>query len=1478
MPKFGAFQTVSEISRGALATVWSARREDEDATAAPKYVVKACKPDVDIAGAEQAALAVKLFLEQAELQQRIAKEASDTWAPIIALARMTAEEGWGGSGSGGEGGAYYVTDLYAWSLERLASRRIDLTTPNLVRYVRGIMRGLAGLKKMADRPHGNLKAGNVLLSGDGEPEGLSVRLSDPLPGSQLEKGAGETVDLRALGEILHLLITLQAYRGQVGWPIPDSPRWARLAGGAKWLTLCNRLLDPYETQSKATTQDVETALAGIESARTPGGKKKKIIIGLAAVLLLAVGGVTAYVLTHQGGQNNGGNGSSSGEGNTTVQFDPKAWEALCDAYLNEKIDLFGSELASPVAIAGGKSRVGWYGEVVPSLAPEFAGAGQKIKDFDPRILADKPSAERFKFLRENPPDVMKETKAADIKAGLQYIDDLKQKIQDNVATPLRKTGKEWDGKGWTAAAGHLKKVADDLVAKPFSIEALDRSVETQVLVSEIAKLESAVAAIAKDVEAKAEGDVVLLKFGGWPRTYAGEESKASAGLNSLRGIKVALEDAKATGESLLEFVKGSKWSEICRKELVASNKYTQLAAAGTTTRETFNGWIRLVEEPEFAPPTNDPRWQNDAITKTNVEALVQTLKAAFGKDDPKDQEFAEVFVSLGKARELLGLPAARGAHVEVLNEVEGRVREWWSQPYGCDTKKEVQERFTSGKYAEVATALSKAVNDYKGAVIAIKTKRGELKEIAALEVDALWGESDGKLTTREIVDAWHKWRGAKPSDRESPEAAARASEVRPIHEFLVELHKQVQTVAWAWPPKLDDALRQSLEADAARKKTALLSAFLQEREAAKNWSPEVKDLTAKMAASAKEYGEHATRIVNLTSLLDQGYGSAEPTGAPETVQKLWDEVPVSVQASLTGLKKRVDGLKELEESVDLKKLSDAVGSPQSGPEAVLAAWQGLSRANPTWPATPDELVTERRMIAGMKDRVERLTKSRTDGATLNSKIETERKRRWIRYVAAAKTRADVAAALTDEMLAKGTGFGVEEGDLKPKENAQDALVLFRWKLYKFEDAVSKYGAGDDEKVKAASEAFVIAARGIVDGLADKADAQKMLVAIKGHVNRPADTTPAPKFEELGPGSMLNAGWKLGPVGDGSVLSFTSKDDVVKLDFILVQPQGGEPFYLARTELSIEQFKAIANALPQESGWAPLKKLMNPAPGTNASVTDKRGDKPRAWIPDVREMIIPSAESNKDGSTDWLKWKPDFRTVHPYVTGFRLVDDANAPDKRIKKDMEPTPQTPMQFISPSAALAIARLAGCRLPTSLEWTEAAAPARQSAAPVNLRDTAWKNQFDYNPDAASESVYGPPGDKPAVAPNDGWIWFMPVSKGGEVPTQFVHMKGNVAEMVLDTTSPDGSSSPALQTTLAKDATAFIKANKAGLSVIGGSALGPPDRLDKFLITEEDLRGWPDVGVRLAFSAKGARKPPDSLAILVKQALDNFWAAGGK
>jgi hypothetical protein len=209
------------------------------------------------------------FLNAARAQQRVSKESS-RWGKVYQTGLIP-------------GGAYYVVEQFPRSLQRLLDMQARLSADQLFSMLSQAIDALADLRRVSERPHGNLKPSNVLLRGRRLGAARSLVLADPLPAAQLAPGHAAD-DLESLGRILWQLVTRSPSAGHLIWPVDESSEWAELGGdGTRLLALCNLLLDPEKPP--ATKLDlVQRQLAGRRRRRIAW----RTAAAIAAMALLVV--------------------------------------------------------------------------------------------------------------------------------------------------------------------------------------------------------------------------------------------------------------------------------------------------------------------------------------------------------------------------------------------------------------------------------------------------------------------------------------------------------------------------------------------------------------------------------------------------------------------------------------------------------------------------------------------------------------------------------------------------------------------------------------------------------------------------------------------------------------------------------------------------------------------------------------------------------------------------------------------------------------------------------------------------------------------------------------------------------------------------------------------------------------------------------------------------------------------------------------
>jgi formylglycine-generating enzyme required for sulfatase activity len=279
MPSFGNYETISELHRTGFVIIYRARPATEDKD---NFAIKAFQPIALLAEEEQAKSESKLFLSSAHTQHSVQTRGGLHWAPIHQY-DSTAE------------GAFYVTDLYDHSLQKLIDGHVKLSPAILHKIIESIALGLVEVKQACNRPHGNLKATNVLLGAEGKTAALKIVLSDPLPDEHIKKYHW-TDDLRAVGELIYQLIMHRSAPTTHGWKVSKTDEWKTLGKYAKhWINLCNRLLSTPAKPDEITIEGLIEELARLKKIRSTYLRRWIIAAGLLVATGIAVFLVYGYI-------------------------------------------------------------------------------------------------------------------------------------------------------------------------------------------------------------------------------------------------------------------------------------------------------------------------------------------------------------------------------------------------------------------------------------------------------------------------------------------------------------------------------------------------------------------------------------------------------------------------------------------------------------------------------------------------------------------------------------------------------------------------------------------------------------------------------------------------------------------------------------------------------------------------------------------------------------------------------------------------------------------------------------------------------------------------------------------------------------------------------------------------------------------------------------------------------------------------------
>ncbi len=530
--------------------------------------------------------------------------------------------------------------------------------------------------------------------------------------------------------------------------------------------------------------------------------------------------------------------------------------------------------------------------------------------------------------------------------------------------------------------------------------------------------------------------------------------------------------------------------------------------------------------------------------------------------------------------------------------------------------------------------------------------------------------------------------------------------------------------------------------------------------------------------------------------------------------------------SLGQLLARLVELKKISTSDDTGLLADkvvaaAAESSPLAPAEALMAWERLAMLG--WPT--DE---------GGLDRALQL-RSGPLAANVARIVEPHRQSAEQRAAAAS------SAIWNNFVHAKG---GTEEGltralSTRSLFGADEATIRQGWLGYNLalrEFLTATRSETTDGAFRAAAQKFLNDATAAGPAVLATPGAAAFLNTVRALVEKP----PSADLSKFGPGA---AGWLFQPGKDGAAVYTWSRGGVDHtLTFLPVKSSSETGLFICTSELSVGLF---IDAISAANRWEDVRRAMSnrPEPG----LPDARiGPRPWVWRR-APEVIALSRSASDDKSLGWLSG----------VSG--LGDNLYYSPELSRQPAAPSLDSPMQYLSPVAAVIAAKALGCRIPTAEEWTAALG---EKPATGNVRDASWKKQFSHVQTLVAKGFDVPgPGSgafrpfgtaKPSAADegaavtdaDDGFLWFAPINSGAGA---FEHLLGNVAEYVTeDAAGLDAIAGP--------DGVYAAAERAEKVKVIGGSAIAPPSidpRVPQAVGRTQARGGFADVGLRLAFPA---------------------------
>lgn len=1413
MARFGDYEGSREVYRGGLAVVYTARGPGGPEE---RFAVKVLELPVYLADEERVELESGLFIEAAETQKRAA--AAGGWAPVHASGRC-------------EGGAWYATDLFERSAEKLVLHRRELEPAELFRVIDAVVQGLISLRNAESRPHGNLKTTNVLVSGRGDVSGSRIVLSDPIPTSRVKPEEDTLKDLRDLGDLLHQLVLHRPMRSAVAWPLSLTTEWQRLGRvGEGWLELCNALLNP--TGAPPPLDEIARFLP--ELSAKPGTGSSPSGAGAAAQ---GSGPVTP---TPRPPSRTPGPGMPT-ESRADFHKSRPASGVLPDAGPGSEPGATplpsgsspmlksGSGVGSGPGLSGG-SGVGpatpvGSGSHPGSSAPAAPALGASLRrpsEIPAKAQSKKPTWRLY----------------AAAGAGVLAI-----AVVAAVFWPHKDDKKPITPGGGTTTPGGTDPVEPEFT----EVDPRDKAFKS--LVEEAgtgaAKIRDLLKATAPNVDlgslegaiTKFTADRKAVEALAWNRAGADKVKEEVARLRT---------EASALKDLTVEKGKESpdprvKWRGEADRAIADAQVLKQSLSSDPKLGPAIDEEIGRLRTLYTDADPSSPAWKaNDEnkAARTYAKALEDGVSALATRSkeiwqqvpNPRTPElFAAADAALAKAREIVGaltsVPGATPGNVPAL--------------LAAYEKKRADEDLAKREWT-----LSN-----KGAIDAwVKDLREGAPTLAAA-ADKAWAQApDPRVKARADADAAIKTLGRDEDNARAAGLTAEADAMKTAREALDASLKEMQGVDW----------RPSNREPMAAAVTKVNSAVAGLGDAKKKLADAIKANQERMAAMKKARQDGLRKdAAALLAQINAGKGPSDTgTDGPDTLADRYKRLAadeefaaVNTDPGVDQVGKRLAALNEIGTSADpaflLKKLGEAGASGQVA-EGRLALSKLVAPGLKNFPATAQDLTTAAGAIRALREGGR--------AKDFDAQFASAGKTMWRSYMANLDFSKPADVKIAREIMPT---LGLKDADLAELGGRE----RFNFLMMDLKSGL----AGADE---AAARALVAKFRTGVGALDAPTQARPEIGAVMAALDQ-AINVEVPKIEpvdltKLGPGSKGWPGVESKDARGIDVVTFT------KGNVTITFARSGEGSMVSTTEVSLAQFIAAAEGAGK---WAEVMKLMPPKGALF------RG--PRVWFWSVEgERIEPIPDDQRKGySKGWLAESADrIATVYPPA----VLDSIQ----------QPGPSDPIQYVSPAAGVYVAGLLGSRLPTAQEWADAVAvEERANGTPKpNLRDVAWDEVRKYavtqsqlpenksrDPNWPDEDVFKrradtfPVGSKaePASTSDDGTVWFAPVDQGGG--TLFHHLVGNVAEFVYEKGPELEGTELTPEVVIAK-----VGTNTDGsLKVIGASALSPaqfkptegavPDRLD---LKNPGARRWCDVGFRLAFTARSGPPKPKPLADRVREA----------
>lgn len=704
-------------------------------------------------------------------------------------------------------------------------------------------------------------------------------------------------------------------------------------------------------------------------------------------------------------------------------------------------------------------------------------------------------------------------------------------------------------------------------------------------------------------------------------------------------------------------------------------------------------------------------------------------------------------------------------------------------------------------------------------------------ESRTVQPSATLGEESTVADSPAINAAWRTWRDALHARAATLDPRDLAARAQAMKSWLIELDSRI--------PRPPAGLARLHAAAMSQREQALSRVLARVQPQAPVLDDPVLETEidsavtrlggwyARAAALAADL-ERITAALAAAQTLDEGGAD----GSIRALSEKWTRDGLlrdaATAAAAAPVLDRVEQLEHIARQTDSAAIVEiARSAPADRPERLFAAWRRLGeRPASPWPADAADLDVEMQLRARLLEAAARIPEA-ARSRTLADEVRAAQTQRIVR----------VLNTCADDATLRAAAAAMPKLDVPAA--ALDGRVRFNLLLLELKDGLE---AADDGAARERVAAFMKAASDLPGGIAFLSGALPTMEALRAIADGPGVIAPTADPIRSGP-----AAHGLEAVEDGERIVFTipalAGAPGASLEFVLVGV-GARQTYISTHEVTVGQFASIVAFRNAQRLLIKVQPHFKPLDDTRPG--------PRSWVWGADEFGVPMVQP----APSWLSPTAILAGVD--------FPPGHAPAK-------PNADSPMQHLRPAAAVFVANLIDCRLPTVEEWRALATAHSPDIRPgqTNLRDLSWSayrahlaaraaaGRWTESPSAGSFTPAGSTLDNAAgdpVAWDDGCLFFGPATTEQGVVH---HVWGNVAELVTVEPWPTLAN---LEATLAQ---ATDKAQD--LRVVGGSSLSHTDldpRTPLVLDVVDALDGFSDVGFRLAFSVSEVRGPRSGVA----------------